>query len=519
MLVLAVATIFITSTIVLAIYGAHLFVLLWLFLRKHREAVCRHQQVMEDFRRTRGGEGWPIVTSQIPIYNEADVAARVIEAVAAMDYPRTLHEIQVLDDSTDHTRDIIDRTVERLRRRGVQISAVRRPSREGFKAGALAHGLTTSRGEFVAVFDADFVPGRDFLRRVVPPLVMNPQLACFQGRWDHINREESWLTRAQALGLDTHFAVEQGARAWNGLMMNFNGTAGVWRKSAILDARVGGWQGDTLTEDMDLSYRAQLAGWKLDYSLELACPAELPGTMAALKSQQRRWATGSIQTARKLLPTIWKSDQSLGAKLEATVHLTNHTSSVWLLILALAAKPATLLLADGLHFPLWVKIAFLITLLSAFAPAVTYAYARYILEGRWSGWRTIPSMFVLGSGLCLSNAVAVFRGLSSHVGEFVRTPKSGSRERDVRRSSYRAVQGQLWVGELALSIYSLASFYHCVQTSHYLLSFFLLIYAVGFGVIGWLSRPSIPTQPQSADVSIRPVFDARIANVNPAGTG
>ena len=243
---------------------------------------------------------WPAVTVQLPIYNERNVAERVIRAAASMDYPRDRLEIQVLDDSVDETKQIIDRLVERLAREGLDIKAVRREDRDGYKAGALAHGTALARGEFLAVFDADFVPGPDFLRRALPPFLADSRIAFVQTRWGHLNRGENILTICLALGIDGHFLVEQPARAKSGLFMNFNGTAGVWRRQAIEDA--GGWSSRTLTEDLDLSYRVLLAGWKPCYIEDVTVPSELPATITGAKSQQFRWAKGSIQTAMRNLP-------------------------------------------------------------------------------------------------------------------------------------------------------------------------------------------------------------------------
>jgi cellulose synthase/poly-beta-1,6-N-acetylglucosamine synthase-like glycosyltransferase len=482
--------VFAVATLALATYGLHLYVLLILFRRQARRRRQEQRETIETYRRTQPDADWPVVTCQIPVYNELDVAQRVIEAVAAMDYPPGKLDIQVLDDSTDSTCELVDRTRHTLRARGADIKVLRRPSREGYKAGALANGVRVARGASVAVFDADFVPPADFLRKAVPLLEAAPDLACMQGRWGHLNRNESWLTEAQALGIDGHFAIEQGARAWNGLMMNFNGTAGVWRKAAITDPEVGGWSGDTLTEDLDLSYRAQLSGWRLGYCLDMPCPAELPGTVSDLKSQQRRWATGSIQVACKLLPRIWRARISLGQKIEATLHLTHYSVAVWMLLLALAARPMLLVFDDGRVFSHeWFWLAWCVILLSAFAPSMTYAYARYSLEGNWSGLKTIPTMLMLGCGLCINNSLAVFRGLVTRGGEFVRTPKSGSAESDAKPSSYRLARNHMWIAEIALGVYSLVSFFVYFRGSHRVFSFFLLIYAIGFCVIGWLSRP------------------------------
>lgn len=498
-----VLIVFFMATSALAVYGLHLYVLLCLFRRRASDRRRAQLEIISRYHREHTPEQYPLVTSQIPIFNEADVAERVIRTVAAMNYSPGKHEVQILDDSTDHTRNLIDRLALGLQLEGKDVKVIRRPDRRGYKAGALAHGLTLAHGTYVAVFDADFVPPVDFLNKAIPLLEAAPDLACVQGRWDHLNRTESWLTEAQALGIDGHFAIEQGARAWNGLMMNFNGTAGVWRNAAINDPNVGGWSGDTLTEDLDLSYRAQLAGWRLDYCLDMPCPAELPGTIAALKSQQRRWATGSIQVARKLLPRIWGTPLSLGEKLEATLHLTHYSVSVWMLLLALVTRPMLLVFAEGRSFPDgWIWAAWVVILLSALAPSFTYAYARYSLCGRWTGIRTIPSMILLGCGLSLSNSLAVIRGLFVRGGEFVRTPKSGSDGVAAKASSYRLAQSHLWLVELALGVYSLIcflSFLTYAGPAHRSFSIFLLLYAIGFLVIGWMSRPLparvVPSEP------------------------
>ncbi|MCH8147881.1 MAG: glycosyltransferase [Planctomycetes bacterium] len=481
---------FAVATLALAMYGIHLYVLLCLFRRRVYSRRAAQRAIIHSYGLRPGDVPWPVVTSQIPIFNESDVSRRVMESVAAMDYPQGRHEIQVLDDSTDGTEQIVDAVAARLVSQGIDIKVVRRPSRDGYKAGALAHGLASARGSYVAIFDADFVPPREFLRKAIPLLEDAPDLACMQGRWDHLNRSESWLTEAQALGIDGHFAIEQGARAWNGLLMNFNGTAGVWRKAAIEDPSVGGWNGDTLTEDLDLSYRAQLAGWRLDYCLDMPCPAELPSTVNALKSQQRRWATGSIQVACKLLPRIWRAPLSLGQKVEATLHLTHYSVALWMLLLALVARPMLLAFADGRILSSdWFWLAWALILLSAVAPSVTYTYARYSLGGGFSGVKIIPYMFVVGCGLCLNNAIAVVRGLYLRGGEFVRTPKSGSTDTASRASNYQVVRSQMWLVELGLGVYSGATFVVCFQDYHRAFSFFLLIYAVSFLVIGWRSRP------------------------------
>lgn len=488
-LITASFILFTLATLASATYGLHMAALLVLFARRQKLRRAQQRAIIDAFVAADDRDNWPHVTTQLPVYNEADVAARLIDAVVAMDYPRDKHEIQILDDSTDACRDLIDRLVAQYVEEGYDIKAVRRSDRHGYKAGALAHATPLAKGEYLPVFDADFVPPRDFLKHAVALLLNNPRAACVQGRWGHLNRDESWLTRAQALGIDGHFAIEQGARAWNALMMNFNGTAGIWRKAAILDPAVGGWSADTLTEDLDLSYRAQLAGWEIEYSVDLVCPAELPGTAKALKSQQRRWATGSIQVARKLLPRIWRAPLRLSQKVEATLHLTHYSIAVFMLVLAIFARPMLLVWLSGRGYSSWFSWLWLAVCVMAFVPSAVYAYARHILGGGWGGVWVIPNMLVLGVGICLNNTVAVLRGLYLRGGEFVRTPKSGSTMVRKSTGSYAIVQERLWILELLLGVYSLWTFREYVATDRYFFSVFLLLYGLGFLWIGWLSRP------------------------------
>ncbi|NLX13912.1 MAG: glycosyltransferase [Phycisphaerales bacterium] len=499
-----VVAVFLISTGLLALYGLHLYVLVYLFRRRSRNKRSEQRDIVERYLAETPPEQWPGVTSQIPIFNEADVAIRVIEAVAAMTYPRDKHTVQVLDDSSDETRLLVDRTASRLRCQGVDIEVIRREDRRGYKAGALKVGLARSRHPLVAVFDADFVPPADFLQRAVPLMEQNPRLACLQGRWAHLNPEESWITRAQSVGIDGHFAVEQGARAWNNLLMNFNGTAGIWRKAAIDDPAVGGWSSDTLTEDLDLSYRAQLAGWRIDYCLDLPCPAELPSTINSLKAQQRRWATGSIQTAIKLLPRIWRSPLGLARKLEATIHLTHYSVALWMVILALLARPL-LVMVDPVSYAYCFIIGWGMVIFSSLAPSVTYGYARYSLGGGWSGLRTVPFMIVLGTGMSINNTLAVLQGITTRGGEFVRTPKSGSTQQSRQTSRYRPHKfWWMWFTEMLIGAYCLANFAIYV-TAHgrYAFSVFLAIYAVSYLLVGWISRPDA-NRPRRRPAPIQP---------------
>jgi len=471
----------------LMVYGLHMYLLTWLCRRRWALQRRSQQTRREWYSAERPEEAWPIVTSQIPLYNEANVARRVIEAVAKMDYPAGRHEIQVLDDSSDHTRHLVDAATADLRRQGHDVVVVRRPSREGYKAGALAYGLRRARGEVVAIFDADFVPPRDFLRRGVPLLMDEPKNACVQGRWAHLNEADSWLTRAQSLGIDGHFGAEQGGRSWNGLFMNFNGTAGLWRRAAIEDPAVGGWTAETLTEDLDLSYRAQLAGWQIEYCMDLACPSELPGTMAALKSQQFRWAKGSIQCARKLLPGIWRSALPLAGKLEATMHLTGYFVAVSMLVLCLLSVPM-LWINPFAATGGWGLLFAVLMWLSLAGPPVAHAYSRRLIRGRWGGVGPSPLLMLLGVGICLNTSRACLSGLVRRGGEFVRTPKSGDADRTGRKR-YRLRSSSIWLCELAAAAYSGLGLYLFVGASHAVVGGFMAVFMLGFGMVGWQSRP------------------------------
>lgn len=488
MAALAVLAMYGLASLYVIFYGLHTYLLIWLF---HRRRTGRREAQRERIKvyRARTPEGeWPIVTTQIPLYNEASVARRVIEAVAAMDYPHGRHEIQVLDDSTDETRDIVDGVAARLRREGVDVTVIRRPTRAGYKAGALAHALALARGEVVAVFDADFVPLADFLRRGVPLLMDRPENACLQGRWTHLNAGASWLTKAQSLAIDGHFVIEQGGRSWNGLALNFNGTAGLWRRAAIEDPAVGGWTADTLTEDLDLSYRAQMAGWTVEYCMDLPCPAEVPESIAGLKAQQYRWAKGSIQTARKLLPVVWRSRFSLGQRLEATIHLTAYSIAVWMWLLGMLALPLAWIdpyrIVGDWILALWAMMSISLT-----APPVAYCYSRRVLGGGWTGVWAVPHLMVLGAGLCLSNSIAALAGLVQQGGEFVRTPKTGRLSDGPARRRYRGRASSIWLLELAASAYCAAGFWAFVRSENATAGAFLLIYAAGFAVVGLGSRP------------------------------
>ena len=364
----------------------------------------------------------PVVTVQLPVYDERRVIERLIDAAAALDYPADRLEIQVLDDSTDETSSRAAAAIARHRARGVDIHHLRRSRRDGFKAGALAAGLARARGELIAVFDADFVPRTDFLRRMAPHF-RDPGVGMAQARWTHLNRDQSALTSAQAVMLDAHFLLEHDVRMRDGLFFNFNGTGGVWRRSCI--GAVGGWQCDTLTEDLDLSYRAQLGGWRFVFDPGVETPAELPSDAEALMSQQRRWAKGSIQTARKLLPALLRSELPWRVKAEAVFHLTANVAYPLLLALGLLLLPV--LIGPSRLPPIVVWSIQLGVILFGIVPVSLFLAFGQIAAGR-PRRRVVPdaiAALVLGAGLSVNNARAVLEGLRARLGEWERTPKRG----------------------------------------------------------------------------------------------
>ncbi len=398
---------------------------------------------------------WPRVTIQLPIFNERLVAGRLVEQVAEIDYPRDRLEIQVLDDSTDDTSEIVRKVIEQLPG-DLHVEHVRRTDRTGYKAGALAHGLTVAKGELIAVFDADFLPPRNFLRDTVPHM-QDERIGMVQTRWGHLNPDYSVLTDVQRTLLDGHFVVEHHARARNGCFFNFNGTAGLFRRACIDDA--GGWQHDTLTEDMDLSYRAQLNDWKFTYLPDVVCPAELPVEMNAFLSQQHRWAKGSTQTARKLLGRILRAEVPLHAKAEAGFHLLGNTAFPLLMSLILVALPLQLLrVANHSHPPMWLRTLEAMPLLFATACLLFYYGFARLGAGtfRLATLFRLPLVFAIGAGMCANNTAAVFSALRRNPGEFRRTPKRDVVEdtTTLRASTYRSPRGATpWI-ECALGVWA-----------------------------------------------------------------
>ena len=501
--------IYAVASIALLAYGINCYVLVALFLRRRRsQAAASAAAIAAAAPRFEPPADLPLVATQIPLFNEANVAERAIRAVAAIDYPRDRHEIQVLDDSDDETRGIVDRVAVELRTQGHRIVIVRRADRVGFKAGALALGLTKTAAEYVAIFDADFVPPRNFLRHTLPFFFSNDRLGLVQVRWGHLNDAASMLTRVQAIGIDGHFMVEQSARTFNGLFMNFNGTAGIWRRQAIMDA--GGWSADTLTEDLDLSYRAQLAGWRTHYLAELEVPGELPASLGAFKSQQFRWAKGSIQSARKLLPRILCSGAPVWTKIQAALHLTHYAIHPLMLVVALLAWPVMMHFPLNLH-PGWLPIVIAALAVVVLAPNVTYLASQRALHRDWP-WRLrwLPVLTGLGVGLTINNTHGVLEALFGKTGEFVRTPKQG----DQTKTHYRSQKSLVpWI-ELAMGLYCAASLVSYLSTGRFVIGSFLAVYAASFlivAVFGFLEqRESRIVRAQPLDSS--PINETGMAN-------
>ncbi len=467
-------------------YGMNCWFLMLIYRLNSPKAARQHQRIKETFYRTVPPKDWPHVTVQLPIYNERYVVERLIESVCSIDWPGHLLEVQVLDDSTDDTVKIARAMVAKMKTAGVDIGYIHRSDRSGFKAGALREGLKTAKGSLVAVFDADFIPAPDFLKESVP-YFQDPRIGMLQTRWGHINSDYSLLTRAQSIGIDGHFGVEQASRAWGGLFMNFNGTGGIWRKKTIEEA--GGWQADTLTEDLDLSYRAQLKGWKLMFASQVVCPAEIPVTINAFKSQQHRWAKGSIQTARKNLGKLFKSDASRLVKIQAFLHLTHYMVHPMMLLVVLTSIPMlySQWFFNTLAYPVMI---FTVLCLATLGPSSLYLFSQRILYRDWkSRIKYLPLLMCLGTGIAVNNTKAVLEALFDIKSGFIRTPKYGIRQKgeNWQNKRYAIPLNAVSILELFLGLYSLTGLLMFLFFSKYLVSPFLLIYTSGFFYVFFLS--------------------------------
>jgi cellulose synthase/poly-beta-1,6-N-acetylglucosamine synthase-like glycosyltransferase len=476
---IATLTVYYVVLGLLAVYGVHRAFMVRLYYR-HRADAPRPKGRFDPL---------PRVTVQLPIYNEVYVVERLIESAAALDYPRELLEIQILDDSTDETRELARGVALRLKARGFDTVYIARDHRQGFKAGALQDGLKVAKGAFLLIFDADFVPRPGLLREALPHLA-DPGVGMVQARWEHLNRDYSLLTRVQSVFLDGHFVIEHTARHRSGRFFNFNGTAGIWRRACLEDA--GGWQSDTLTEDLDASYRAQLKGWRFVYLKDVVAPAELPVDMNGFKSQQHRWAKGSIQTGRKLLPAILKSSFPWKVKLEALFHLTGNVSYLLVLLLALLIVPA-IVIRERIG---WQKLA--VVDFPLFFGATLSFVTFYISSQReiGRGWKSVarllPWLMSLGIGLSLNNVRAVLEAFGGRQSEFARTPKyriegDGGEWRDKK---YRAVKNSSAAGEILLAVYFFGAILFAAVEKYWVGIPFLLVFFNGFAYTAALSLAS-----------------------------
>jgi cellulose synthase/poly-beta-1,6-N-acetylglucosamine synthase-like glycosyltransferase len=454
---------------------------------------------------------WPRVTVQLPIFNERYVIERLVEAISRFDYPRELLDIQVLDDSTDETQQVARACVAAHAAQGLPICYIHRTNREGYKAGALENGLRTSRGEFVCIFDADFLPDSDFLRRTIP-YFQNAAIGMVQARWTYLNRDYSLLTQVETILLDGHFVVEHGARSRRGAFFNFNGTAGVWRRQAIDDA--GGWQHDTLTEDTDLSYRAQLHGWKFLYLPDIECASELPIDMNGFKAQQARWAKGLMQTAKKILPQVFASKVPWYIKAEAFFHLTANISYPLMVLLSTMLLPAMIVRFYQGWFQM-IVIDLPLFLASTCSISSFYLVAQKELRPK-SWWRTflyMPFVMATGIGISVRNAQAVIEAIIGKKSEFARTPKykiEGKADTFVSKK-YRNKAGWMPYAEVLLGVYFAFTVVYAVLNENYATVPFLLLFVWGYLYTGFMSLG------QTYFAHLR--FDVPQPEIRPAASG
>jgi len=465
--------------LVLASYGIHRYVLVYLYYKHRKNKVEEPSTRFDEL---------PRVTVQLPIFNEQFVIDRLVDAVCRMEYPREKLDIQVLDDSTDETVEVANAVVERYAALGYPITYHHRSNRHGFKAGALQEGVKTAKGEFIAIFDADFVPPEDWLMRVVHHFA-DPEIGMVQTRWTHLNRDYSFLTNVEAILLDGHFVLEHGGRSRSHVFFNFNGTAGMWRQQAIEDA--GGWQHDTLTEDTDLSYRSQLKGWKFKYLQDVECPAELPIEMTAFKTQQARWAKGLIQTAKKILPSVLRSDVPYRVKTEAWYHLTANISYPFMVVLSTLLLPAMIVRFYQGWFQMLV-IDLPLFMASTFSISSFYLVSqKELFPRRWpKTFLYLPFLMALGIGLTVTNTRAVMEALFGVKSSFKRTPKyrvQAKGEKSIAARKYRKRLGFVpWI-ELLIGTYFAATVYYAMTNENYITVPFLLIFVLGYWYTGLMS--------------------------------
>jgi cellulose synthase/poly-beta-1,6-N-acetylglucosamine synthase-like glycosyltransferase len=466
---------------ILAIFGMHRYYLVYLYLKNKKTAPKPEGKFAE----------LPRVTIQLPMYNEMYVAERLIDAVVKMDYPRALLEIQVLDDSTDETVAIASRRVNYYKEQGLDISYLHRQNRKGYKAGALEEGMKVAKGEFVAVFDADFIPHKHFLMNTIHYFTAS-QVGMVQMRWSHLNRNFSLITKLQSIFLDGHFVIEHTARNRSGRFFNFNGTAGIWRKTAISDG--GGWEHDTLTEDLDLSYRTQMKGWQFIYLPEYSVPAELPVDIVAFKAQQHRWAKGSIQTAKKLLPKIFKARLPIHVKVEAFFHLAANMAYLLMVPLSVSILPVVIFRRD-LNWNQMVIYDVPLFLMATASVSAFYIVSQRELYSDWtSTFKYLPLLMGLGIGLSVNNSFAVLEALRNKESEFVRTPKFGIEKSNDNwgAKKYKGNKKLLIpLVELVLGFYFTVAVIICISEGIWLTLPFLMLFQYGYLYISFLSFATI----------------------------
>jgi cellulose synthase/poly-beta-1,6-N-acetylglucosamine synthase-like glycosyltransferase len=464
--------------VILAFYGIHRYQLVWRYYRNRKNAVHGPESHFADL---------PSITVQLPVFNEQFVVDRLIGACCNLNYPAGKLEIQVLDDSTDSTVETARAAVELYQSLGHNVVYIHRDDRYGFKAGALDDGLRVATGEFVAIFDADFVPPQEWLMQVIHHFA-KPEIGMVQTRWTHLNRDYSFLTQVEAILLDGHFILEHGGRSRTKAFFNFNGTAGMWRRTAIDQS--GGWQHDTLTEDTDLSYRAQLKGWKFIYLQDVECPAELPIEMTAFKTQQARWAKGLIQTSKKILPLVFRSDAPAHVKIEAFYHLTANLSYPLMIVLSTLLMPAMIIR----FYQGWFQMLLIdVPLFMASTLSISSFYLvsqRELFPGKW--YRTflyLPFLMALGIGLTITNSKAVLEALFGIKTAFKRTPKYRIEKRGQvpQASKYRKRLGIVpWI-ELAIGGYFVLTIWYAITNENYFTVPFLLLFVLGYLYTGMMS--------------------------------
>jgi cellulose synthase/poly-beta-1,6-N-acetylglucosamine synthase-like glycosyltransferase len=481
-------SIYLLDILVLFIFGLHTLLMVQLYRQYKQNCVSDPSKILSGKEKN-----LPKVTVQLPIYNEFYVVERLLEAAVALKYPYDKLEIQLLDDSTDETIEKARNLISLYQKKGIPIKHLHRTDRTGHKAGALEKGLEQSSGEFIAIFDADFIPEPDFLLKTVG-YFSNPEIGMVQARWGHINQDYNLLTKAQGYGIDGHFMIEQVARNGAGLWMNFNGTAGIWRRACIEDA--GGWEHDTLTEDFDLSYRAELKGWKFQYLKDVVCKAEIPAMISAYKSQQFRWCKGSIQTAVKLLPKIWSSDLPLKVKSEAIMHLINYSVHPLMIINILFTAPLLLMefwtgmkLTDIPVFALFATAAFMSV--GSIGPIVFYAYSQKEIYGDWkSRIYFLPVMIMIGTGVAVVNTKAWLEAVLGIQSSFKRTPKlkiESKTDKIKEKLKYTVPFDSLTFLEIFMGIYCLFCVYVSIVVEKPMIIGFLFIYSLGFFFVAFSS--------------------------------